>query len=75
MAIQSPMIREVRGLGLMIAIELKKRATPYVQRLQESGVLVMLSQNTIRILPPLIINRDEVNMAIKKFKKILCSPR
>lgn len=75
LAIQSPMIREVRGLGLMIAIELKKRAMPYVQRLQESGVLVMLSQNTIRILPPLIINRDEVNMAIKKFKKILCSPR
>ncbi|MCH7759335.1 aminotransferase class III-fold pyridoxal phosphate-dependent enzyme [Patescibacteria group bacterium] len=70
--IKSPLIREVRGLGLMIAIELKRKAGPYVKKLQADGILVMLHQNLIRVLPPLIISRSEVDQSIKKFKKILC---
>jgi len=71
-SLESPLIREVRGLGLMIAIELKQRVTPYVRELQEKGVLVMLNGNIMRILPPITISKQEAEMAIEKIKQVLC---
>ncbi|MEJ2024663.1 MAG: aminotransferase class III-fold pyridoxal phosphate-dependent enzyme, partial [Deltaproteobacteria bacterium] len=51
-AIQSDKIREIRGLGLMIGLELKEKAGPYVQRLMEKGVIALLAGATvIRLLP------------------------
>ena len=70
--LESPLIREVRGLGLMIAIELKQRVTPYVRELQEKGVLVMLNGNIMRILPPITISKQEAEMGIEKIKQVLC---
>ena len=70
--INSPIVREVRGLGLMIAIELKQKAGKYVKALQEEGILVMSNNNIIRLLPPLIITKEEIDLALKKFNKILC---
>jgi LysW-gamma-L-lysine/LysW-L-ornithine aminotransferase len=60
--INSARIREVRGLGLMVGIELKEKSGPYIQRLMEKGVLVLGAGPTvIRYLPPLVIERDDLN--------------
>ncbi len=64
-AIKSEKIREVRGLGLMIGIELKEKAGPYVQQLMEKGVIVLLAGATvIRLLPPLVITREEIDQGL-----------
>lgn len=59
--IPSPRIREVRGLGLMVGIELKEKSGPYIHRLMEKGVLVLGAGPTvIRFLPPLVIEREDL---------------
>ncbi|MFQ5410443.1 MAG: aspartate aminotransferase family protein, partial [Anaerolineales bacterium] len=51
--VESPLIREVRGLGLMIGIELKTRVTPVLQELMGRGVLALPAGPTVlRLLPP-----------------------
>jgi acetylornithine/LysW-gamma-L-lysine aminotransferase len=71
-AIRSDKIREVRGLGLMIGIELKEKAGPYVQALMEKGVIVLLAgANVIRLLPPLVITKEEIDQALKALKEVL----
>ncbi len=68
-AIESPLIREVRGLGLMIGIDLKLRAMPIVKALADRGVQVLTAGPTVlRLLPPLVITRaelDEVTTAVR----------
>ncbi|MBA3469979.1 MAG: acetylornithine/succinylornithine family transaminase [Herpetosiphonaceae bacterium] len=61
-AIRSPRIREVRGLGLMIGIELKEKVAPYLQTLQnEHGIIALNAGTTVlRLLPPLVIGWDEL---------------
>ncbi|MFN8530524.1 MAG: acetylornithine/succinylornithine family transaminase [Anaerolineae bacterium] len=55
-----PLAREVRGLGLMIGIELRDRVTPVIQALQARGVLALVAGKTVlRLLPPLILTQDE----------------
>lgn len=55
-AIQSPVVREVRGVGLMIGIELKQKVTPYVKALQERRIIALNAGMTVlRLLPPLVI--------------------
>jgi acetylornithine/LysW-gamma-L-lysine aminotransferase len=71
-AIGSDKIREVRGLGLMIGIELKEKAGPYVQALMEKGVIVLLAgANVIRLLPPLVITKEEIDQALKALQEAL----
>ena len=54
-------VREVRGRGLMIGIELRGRVTPVLKALQERGVLALpAGLTTLRLLPPLIISKDEL---------------
>lgn len=70
--IESPKIREVRGLGLMIGVELKEKAGPYVQQLMEQGVIVLLAGATvIRLLPPLVISREEIDTVVAALRDIL----
>ena len=70
--IESKKIREVRGLGLMIGIELKEKAGPYVQMLMAKGVIALLAGATvIRLLPPLVISREEIDTAVSVLKEIL----
>ena len=60
--IDSSRIREVRGMGLMVGIELKEKSGPYIQQLMEKGVLVLAAGPTvIRYLPPLVISREELD--------------
>ncbi len=73
--IGSPKIREVRGLGLMIGIELKEPAGPYVRRLMvegEQGILVLLAGRTvIRLLPPLVIQRSDLDLVATGLAQVL----
>ena len=70
--IESKKIRDVRGLGLMIGIELKEKAGPHVQGLMEKGVIALLAGATvIRLLPPLVISREEIDRVVSALKEIL----
>ena len=70
--IENNKIREVRGLGLMLAIELKEKAGPFVQRLMDEGVIVLLAGATvIRLLPPLVISREEIDFVVSKIRTVL----
>jgi acetylornithine/LysW-gamma-L-lysine aminotransferase len=70
--IENDKIRDVRGLGLMLAIELKEKAGPYVQRLMDEGVIVLLAGATvIRLLPPLVISREEIDFVVSKIRAVL----
>jgi len=69
--IESPVIKEIRGRGLFIGIELSENARPHCKKLKENGVLVKDTHgNIIRSLPPLTISYEELDWAIDKFKKV-----
>ncbi|GCE13712.1 [LysW]-lysine hydrolase [Tengunoibacter tsumagoiensis] len=62
---RSPLIREVRGQGLLIGIELTKRVQPYLEALCERGVLALPAGPTVlRLLPPLVISEEQINRAL-----------
>ncbi|MCY3834062.1 MAG: aspartate aminotransferase family protein [Chloroflexi bacterium] len=64
--------REIRGRGLMIGIELRSRVTPALKALQEAGVLALpAGLNTLRLLPPLIISRDELTVIMSAIRAVL----
>ncbi|GIV96088.1 MAG: acetylornithine aminotransferase [Herpetosiphonaceae bacterium] len=74
-SIKSRRVREIRGLGLMVGIELRERATPYLQALQERGLLALSAGPTvIRLLPPLIIGDDELEFAVRVLEEVLSQP-
>lgn len=71
-ALQSPLIREVRGLGLMLGVELKQKVTPYIMRLMEHGVLALPAGLTVlRFLPPLVITREQVDQVVAALEAVL----
>jgi acetylornithine/LysW-gamma-L-lysine aminotransferase len=73
-AIESPLIRDVRGLGLMIGLELKIRAMPIVKALARRGVQVLTAGPTVlRLLPPLVITREELDEVVAAIKDALRS--
>ena len=70
--IESPMIREVRGLGLMLGIELKQKVTPYLQALTERGVLALpAGVNVLRLLPPLVIEKSDLDIVADQIEQVL----
>lgn len=70
--IESPLIREVRGLGLMVGIELKQKVTPYLQALMAEGVLALPAGLTVmRFLPPLVIDQQDLEIVVEKTRKVL----
>ena len=70
--IEAPVIREIRGLGLMIGIELRTRARPYLEALIGQGVLALPAGPTvIRLLPPLIIGTDELDVIVVAIAQVL----
>jgi acetylornithine/LysW-gamma-L-lysine aminotransferase len=69
-AIRHPLIREVRGLGLMVAVELKRNVSPILQKMQHNGVLAIPAGSTsVRFLPPLIIEENEIALAGDVFER------
>lgn len=66
------MIREIRGKGLMIGIELKFEVKDILMGLIEEGVLMLYSgRNILRILPPLIISEEDVTKVLHVLDSIL----
>ncbi len=70
--IESPLVREVRGMGLMIGIELKQKAAPYLKALQEHRILALNAGMTvIRLLPPLVISYQQIDHLVDVLKEVL----
>jgi ornithine--oxo-acid transaminase len=70
--LRSPDLREVRGKGLWIGIELQSPARPYCEALKEEGILCKETHDwVIRIAPPLVITREEVDWAFERIKKVV----
>lgn len=67
---RNPHVKDVRGLGLIIGIELDVSATPLVDACRDSGLLVLTAGkgNVVRLVPPLIISEQELDQAVE----ILC---
>jgi acetylornithine/LysW-gamma-L-lysine aminotransferase len=62
----------VRGLGLMVGIEIKKKVAPYLQALMEKGVLALPAGMTvIRLLPPLVITHDQIDRVVATLQEVL----
>jgi len=67
-----PQIREVRGRGVMLAVELKKPSTPVIKAMQEQGVLVLPAGGTvIRFLPSILIQDDQLDEGIDALAQAL----
>ncbi len=65
-------IREVRGLGLMAAVELRQRAGPVLARMESLGYLALASgESTVRFLPPLVISPEQLQGAVGAFEEAL----
>ena len=71
-ALRSPHVKECRGKGLWIGIELHSAARPYCEALKEDGVLCKETHDrVIRIAPPLTITSDEIDWAVERIRKVL----
>ena len=75
--LRSNVVKEVRGRGLMIAVELEPEAggaRRYCQALQARGLLCKEThENTIRIAPPLVITADQADWALEQFAAVLAA--
>ena len=64
-------IKEVRGVGLLIGLQLFKDQTKFIQKLMDNKLLtIRAAENTIRLLPPLTVKKQEIDLAIKIVKKV-----
>jgi acetylornithine/LysW-gamma-L-lysine aminotransferase len=76
-AIKSSKIREVRGLGLMIGVELKEKSAPYISALEhDEGVLALQATPlVVRFLPPLTISREQIDTVVAAFERVLTAEK
>jgi acetylornithine/N-succinyldiaminopimelate aminotransferase len=71
-ALDLPQIVGIRGLGLMIGVELNIDAKPFYEKAYQYGILILTAgQKVIRLLPPLTITTSEVDQFVHAFKKLL----
>lgn len=69
---EKEIIREIRGRGLMLAIQLRKKSGAYLNRLMERGILALPAGSTVvRFLPPLELSKDEVDEVVEVLSEIL----
>jgi acetylornithine/LysW-gamma-L-lysine aminotransferase len=72
--INSPLIREVRGMGLLLGADLKVKTAPILKALQAEGVLALpAGVSVLRFLPPAIITQEQIDTVIEKVTKVLAS--
>jgi acetylornithine/LysW-gamma-L-lysine aminotransferase len=70
--VDSPLVREVRGMGLMVGVQLKRRAGPYLAALMERGVLALSAGPTVvRFLPPLVISEEDLETVVRELRDVL----
>ncbi len=64
-------IKEIRGIGLLIGIQLIKDQNKFIQKLMDNNLLtIRAAENVVRVLPPLNVNKKEIDMALKIIKKV-----
>ena len=72
--IQSPYIREVRGMGLMVGIEMKQKVVPYIRVLQEKHIIALNAGMTVlRLLPPLVITYEQIDHLMDVLAEVLAT--
>jgi acetylornithine/N-succinyldiaminopimelate aminotransferase len=65
------LIKQVRGVGLLIGLQLFNDQTKFIQKLMDNKLItIRAAENTIRILPPLTVKKQEVDLAIRIIKKV-----
>ena len=65
------LIKEIRGVGLLIGIQLIKDQTKFIQKLMNNHLLtIRAAENVVRVLPPLNVKKHEIDMALKIIKKV-----
>ena len=73
--IESPFIKEVRGKGLLIGVEVKEEygtARPFCEKLATLGILAKEThEQVIRFAPPLVITKEEIDWALERIEKVL----
>ena len=70
--LSSPKIREVRGRGLMIGLDLRERVKPHIEALARQGVLALPAGTTVlRLLPPLVITYEQLDRVVEKVARVL----
>lgn len=70
--IENPLIQEIRGRGLFIGIDLTVPARPYCEALKDKGLLCKEThEHIIRLAPPLVITKDELNWAWQQLNEVL----
>ena len=73
--IHSPVIKGVRGKGLLIGVVLTEKARPYCEHLMELGILAKETHEmVVRFAPPLIIKREELEWTLPKIDEVLKTP-
>ena len=61
----------MRGVGLLIGLQLQKDQTKFIQKLMDNKLLtIRAAENVIRILPPLNVKKQEIDIAIKIIKRV-----
>jgi len=70
--ITSPNVKEIRGLGLWIGLEMTGRARPYCEKLKDEGILCKEThEHVIRFAPPLTITKQEIDWAVATVRKVV----
>ena len=65
------LIKEIRGIGLLIGLQLYSDQTIFIKKLMENNLLtIRAAENVIRILPPLNVKKSEINLALKIINKV-----
>ena len=64
-------IKEVRGIGLLIGLQLFNDQTKFIKKLEDNKLLtIKAGENVVRILPPLNVKKQEIDLAIKIIRKV-----
>jgi acetylornithine/LysW-gamma-L-lysine aminotransferase len=70
--LESPNIREVRGMGLMVGIEMKEKVAPYIKALQDRHIIALnAGMAVIRLLPPLVITYQQLDHLVDTLAEVL----
>ena len=64
-------IKEVRGIGLLIGLQLFEDQTKFIKKLEDNKLLtIRAAENVVRILPPLNVRKQEIDLALKIIRKV-----
>ena len=64
-------IKEIRGIGLLVGLQLFEDQTKFIKKLMDSKLLtIRAAENVIRLLPPLTVKKNEIDLAIKIIKQV-----